>query len=46
MKLLIPILLALLVGCATMYATSYNIDDAQDPNCYKSYQGIKGYCDL
>lgn len=38
----------LLVGCASSVTELhiYNSDDTQDENCYKMFDGKKGYCDL
>lgn len=45
MKLLIFTVLTILVGCATLYTTTYNIEDHQDSDCYRNFGGEQGYCD-
>lgn len=39
-------LMFLLGGCTSEPTRQFNLDDVQDTDCYNSYGGFFGYCDL
>lgn len=35
----------LLSGCASTPTRQFNTEDIQDPSCYATYGGLRGFCD-